>query len=65
MSKIKMKSHSGLKKVCKARKNDIKIGVSATNHNTGKQTPSSKRNKRKGNTLSKADHKRLKTMLNR
>lgn len=65
MAKIKMKSHSGLKKVCKARKNDVKIGVAKTNHNTGKQTPASKRNKRKGNTLSTADHKRIKAMLNR
>lgn len=65
MAKIKMKSHSGLKKVMKSRKNDVKIGVSATNHNTGKQTAASKRSKRKGNTLSKADHKRIKAMLNR
>ena len=60
-----MKSHSGLKKVCKARKNDFKIGVSGSNHMTGKKPSSSNRAKRKGNTLSKADHSRIKVMLNK
>ena len=62
--KNKLKSHSGIKKVMKVRKNGtIKRGVSANNHNTGKQTTSQRRTKRKGNSLSNSDYKRVKSIL--
>lgn len=64
MKKNKMKTHKATKKVCKLRPGGtIKIGVAKSNHNTGKQTSASKRNKRKGNTLSSSDNKRLKSVL--
>ena len=54
----KQKTHKGLSKVCKVRPGGtVKLGVSASNHNTGKQTSASKRSKRKGNALSKSDYK--------
>ncbi len=64
MAKNKMKTHKATSKVCKVRPGGtIKIGVSKANHNTGKQTSASKRNKRKGGTLSSSDYKRLKDVL--
>ncbi len=62
--KNKLKTHKGTSKVMKVRNSGtIKIGVSANNHNTGKQTSSKRRNKRKGNSLSNSDYKRVKTIL--
>ena len=62
--KNKMKTHKATSKVCKLRPSGkIKIGVAKSNHNTGKQTAASKRTKRKGNTLSHSDYKRLKSVL--
>ena len=64
VKKNKLKSHSGINKVMKVRKSGtIKIGVSANNHNTGKQSSSQRREKRKGNSLSNSDYKRVKSIL--
>lgn len=64
MAKNKMKTHKATSKVCKVRPGgSIKIGVAGSNHNTGKQTSASKRNKRKGGTLSSSDYKRLKDVI--
>ena len=62
--KNKLKTHKGTSKVMKVRNSGtIKIGVSENNHNTGKQTYRKRRNKRKGNSLSNSDYKRVKTIL--
>lgn len=64
MPKNKMKTHKATAKVCKVRPGgSVKIGVSGSNHNTGKQTSASKRTKRKGNALSASYKKKLKDVL--
>lgn len=64
LKKNKLKTHKGISKVAKVRNSGtIKIGVSANNHNTGKQSAAKRRNKRKGNALSQSDYKRVKAIL--
>lgn len=64
MAKNKMKTHKATSKVCKVRPGgSIKIGVAGANHMTGKKSSASKRNKRKGGTLSSSDYKRLKDVI--
>ena len=60
----KLKTHKGTKKVLKIRKGgSIKIGKPGSRHNTGKKNAAYNRDARKGSTLSKADHNRLKTLI--
>ena len=59
----KIKTHKGWAKVANERKNDIKIGKPGRRHNTGDKTASYNRAGRKGSTLSKADHNRLKNLI--
>ena len=59
----KLKTHKGTAKVCKARKNDYKIGHSKTRHNTGKKNAASNRKGRNASQLSCSDYKRLKGIL--
>ncbi len=59
----KIKTHKGWAKVANKRKNDIKIGKPGTRHNTGDKPTSYNRKGRKGSTLSKADHNRLKNLI--
>lgn len=59
----KIKTHSGLKKVLRKRKNDVMIGKPGRRHNTGDKSASYNRAGRKGNNLSKADRNRLKNLI--
>lgn len=59
----KIKTHKGLAKVTKKRKNDVKIGRPGTRHNTGYKSQSHNRKGRKGSNLSKADQNRLKNLI--
>ena len=60
----KIKKHSGCAKVFRTNKNGIsKIGKPSSRHNTGKKSAKFNRNSRKGSTLSKADHNRLKNVI--
>lgn len=61
MSKNKLKTHKGTKKVLNVRDGgSIKIGHPGTRHNTGKKNTASNRCGRKSSALSKADANRLK-----
>lgn len=59
----KLKTHKGTAKVVKARKNDYKIGMPGTRHNTGKKNSASNRKGRAGSGLSCSDYKRIKGIL--
>ncbi len=59
----KIKTHKGVAKVIKKRKNDIVIGHPGSRHNTGKKTTKYNRKLRKGSNLSKGDQKRLKNLV--
>ena len=59
----KIKTHKGTAKVFTKRKNDIKIGKPGSRHNTGSKSSNFNRSCRKGSTLSKADHNRLKNII--
>lgn len=59
----KLKTHKGMSKVFKARKNDYKIGTPGSRHNTGKKNAASNRKSRSGSQLSNADYKRLKDLI--
>jgi len=60
----KMKSHSGLNKRVKKRAGKtVKITQAGYQHNTGKKSAKHNRQTRKLSLISKADMKRLKTML--
>ena len=59
----KLKTHKGSSKVFKKRKNDYKIGRPGSRHNTGSKSTNLNRKNRKGNSLSKADHNRLKNLI--
>ena len=59
----KLKTHKGTAKVCKARKNDYKIGTPGSRHNTGKKNAASNRKSRSGSSLKATDYKRLKNIL--
>lgn len=56
MSKNKLKTHKGTKKVVKS---NGKIGHPGTRHNTGKKNAASNRSGRKASYISKGDAKRL------
>ena len=55
----KNKTHKATSKRLKARKNDYKIGMPGSRHNTGKKNASANRKNRKGSVLSDADINRL------
>ena len=59
----KLKTHKGMSKVFKARKNDYKIGHQGTRHNTGNKNAASNRNGRSASQLSCSDYKRIKGIL--
>jgi len=59
----KIKTHKGTAKVINKRKNDVKIGRVGKHHNTGKKSAKINRKARFGNTLSKADQKRIKNLI--
>lgn len=59
----KQKTHKGISKVFKARKNDYKIGTPGSRHNTGKKNAASNRKSRSGSQLSNSDYKRLKDLI--
>lgn len=60
----KVKTHSGLSKVLKVRKNGtITLRQTGLNHKTGKKSGAVNRAKRKPATLSSADYKRLKKVI--
>ncbi len=59
----KIKTHKGTAKVMNKRKNDIKIGRVGKRHNTGKKSAKVNRKTRYGNTVSKADMKRIKNLV--
>lgn len=59
----KLKTHKGMSKVFKARKNDYKIGTPGSRHNTGKKNAASNRKSRSGSKLSKTDYKRVKDLI--
>ncbi len=61
--KYKLKSHSGVSKKIKARKNDFKIGKVGSRHFTGKKSASFNRGTRKGSTLDSGDLKRYKNLV--
>ena len=63
--KTKLKTHKGLKKVLNVRKSGtVTVGHPGSRHNTGSKSMKSNRNLRKSSTLSKADHNRLKNLIN-
>lgn len=60
----KIKTHKGCSKVFKKNKNGVvPIGKPSSRHNTGKKSAKFNRSCRKGSTLSKADHNRLKNVI--
>ncbi|MEG1597222.1 MAG: 50S ribosomal protein L35 [Bacilli bacterium] len=60
----KLKTHKGTKKVLNVRKGGtISIGRPGGRHNTGSKTRSANRKNRLGSELSKADFKRLKSII--
>lgn len=59
----KLKTHKGIAKVCKQRKNDFKIGTPGSRHNTGKKNATSNRKSRSGSQLSSSDYSRLKKLI--
>ncbi|MBQ3142227.1 MAG: 50S ribosomal protein L35 [Bacilli bacterium] len=60
----KMKTHKGITKKIKVRKGGTtKIGRPGANHKTGKKSTDFNRKNRKGNTLSKGDTNRYKSVL--
>lgn len=60
----KMKTHKGTKKVVRQRPGGtVAIGCPGSRHNTGKKTASSNRKKRAGSLLSKADERRIKSLI--
>lgn len=64
MKKIKKKTHSASAKVFKKRNSgSIKISSQGTNHNTGKNSAKRSRQKRRGNSLSNSDYKRIKDII--
>jgi ribosomal protein L35 len=65
MAKKTQKSHGGLSKTLKVRPGgSIKRGKQGGRHNTGKKSSNFSRKKRFGETLSKADMSRLKSLIN-
>ena len=63
MAKNKIKTRKSIAKVLNKRKNDYKIGSHGARHNTGSKNAKYNRKARKGSTLSKADHNRLKNVI--
>jgi large subunit ribosomal protein L35 len=62
----KIKTHKGISKVIKVKKGGtIKFAKSGRNHNTGKKGSAFNRKMRKSSLLSKADHNRLKKLINK
>mgnify|MGYP001095771192 CR=1 FL=1 len=60
----KMKTHKGTKKVLKVRAaGPIAIGCPGSRHNTGKKSAAVNRKNRAGSTLSKADERRIKSLI--
>lgn len=60
----KMKTHKGTaKKVNQRPGGTISIGCPSSRHNTGKKNAASNRKKRIGSTLSKADERRIKSLI--
>ena len=59
----KQKTHKGMSKVFKERKNDYKTGTPNGRHNTGKKNAASNRKSRSGSLLSNSDYKRIKDIL--
>lgn len=60
----KLKTHKSSSKKLHARNSgSIKIGRPSSRHNTGKKSSKLNRKNRRGSTLSKADSKRLKTVV--
>ncbi|MDD2489760.1 MAG: 50S ribosomal protein L35 [Bacilli bacterium] len=60
----KIKTHKSTKKVLKVRPGGtITLGKKSGNHNTGKKSAKVKRRKKQGFKLSKADEKRLKSLI--
>lgn len=60
----KIKTHKGSAKVFRTNKNKVvKIGKPGSRHNTGSKSSNFNRSCRKGSTLSKADHNRLKNII--
>ncbi|MDD2203558.1 MAG: 50S ribosomal protein L35 [Bacilli bacterium] len=60
----KMKTHTGTKKVVNKRPGGtIAIGRSGGRHNTGKKSTAINRKKRAGAQLSKADERRIKSLI--
>lgn len=60
----KMKTHKGTSKKIKIRNSgSTKIGHPSSRHNTGKKNASANRQKRVKSTLSKADERRIKSLI--
>lgn len=60
----KMKSHKGIKKAMRTRPGGTAvIGRPGSRHKTGKKSAVINRKNRAGSTLSKADEKRLKSLI--
>lgn len=60
----KIKTHKGLKKVLNVRQSGtITMGHPGSRHNTGSKTAKYNRSMRKTNSLSSADHNRLKNII--
>lgn len=61
----KIKTHKGCAKVFKSKNKNgiVPIGKPSSRHNTGKKSAKFNRGCRKGSTLSKADHNRLKNII--
>jgi large subunit ribosomal protein L35 len=60
----KMKTHKGTKKVLRVRPGGtVAIGRPGSRHNTGKKSAKTNRKNRAGSLLSKADERRIKTLI--
>lgn len=60
----KMKTHKGTKKVLNERPGGtISIGRPGSRHNTGKKSTSINRKNRAGSLLSRADRRRIKSLI--
>ncbi len=59
----KIKTHKGVAKTTKKRKNDVVIGKPGSRHNTGKKSSAVNRKNRKGSTMASGDLKRLKNII--
>ena len=64
VKKNKMKTHKGTKKVLNIRQSgSISKSRQGVLHNTGKRSAKTNRQKRRGNSLKKADYKRIKDLI--